>query len=439
MLKLVGRFFGHKEELSSLISKIGITSAVTKFSIEEGKVDVQMKLDADYRKNRTALLNNIKTLQWVVDCKISVAPAEEQKTKDLGNLKNVKNIIAVASCKGGVGKSTVAVNLAFSISLLGYKVGIFDADIYGPSLPTLVNAEKNYLESPEENPKAILPIVFNGVKCMSYGYAAANKRAIYRGPIVSALTQQLLFNTLWGDLDYLILDTPPGTGDIQITLCQELPISSVVIVTTPQKLSFVDVVKGIEMFDDLKVPTVAVVENMSYYECSNCSVKHKPFGLGYKDMLVKQFGIKNSFEMPMHPDYSKYGDLGAPLVLVHPTGSSLVSTFLEMARNVITETDAVKNAPKPKVSYSPADSLINIEGVENLSVSPYKLRINCSCAACIDEFSGHKLFKPEQIPKDVYPLKMEPKGNYAVAVTWSDGHRSSLYPYTNLIAIAKSN
>ncbi|CAG9335494.1 unnamed protein product [Blepharisma stoltei] len=437
MLKFARRFFGHKDELASFLSQIGISNSVTKYSIDEGKVEVQLKLDESYRKNRAALLNHIKTLPWVNDCKVTIAPAE-QKTKDYGNLKKVKNIIAVASCKGGVGKSTVAVNLAFSISLLGYRVGIFDADIYGPSLPTLINSPQTYLESPKDDPKSIIPIVYNGVKCMSYGYAAANKKAIYRGPIVSALIQQLLFNTLWDELDYLVLDTPPGTGDIQITLCQELPISSAVIVTTPQKLSFVDVVKGIEMFDELKVPTVAVVENMSYFECSNCKEKHRPFGLGYKDMLVKQFGIKNSFELPMHSDYSKFGDLGAPVVLVHPPQSSLVETFLEMGRKVMQETETVKNIKNPKVWYSPKDSLIYVEQDKELTISPYKLRTSCQCAACVDEFSGVQLFKPEQIPEDVYPLKIEAKGNYAVAVTWSDGHRSSLYPYSNLISIAKS-
>ncbi len=144
-------------------------------------------------------------------------------------------------------------------------MGIFDADIYGPSLPTLLGKENVILESPENKPKEILPVDFEGVKAMSFGFAAKNKRAVMRGPMVSSIVNQLVFQTNWGELDYLVVDMPPGTGDIQITLCQELKFDGAVIVTTPQKLSVVDVIKGVEMFDDLKVPTIATVENMVIY------------------------------------------------------------------------------------------------------------------------------------------------------------------------------
>ncbi|OMJ88005.1 hypothetical protein SteCoe_10161 [Stentor coeruleus] len=423
------------EEISQMIQRLNLTSAVNKVQVFEGNVEIQMKLDQNYRQNRAMVLNSIKNIPWVKDCKISVAPSE-QKAKDMGHLKGVKNIVAVASCKGGVGKSTVAVNLAFSIAKLGYKVGIFDADIYGPSLPTLINF-KSHLESPVDDPKTILPIVYAGVKCMSYGFVSNNKKAVFRGPIVSSLTQQLLYNTLWEDLDYLILDTPPGTGDIQITLCQELPISSAVIVTTPQKLSFVDVLKGIEMFDDLKVPTIAVVENMSYYICGNCKELHRPFGLGYKSMLMKQFGIQNSYEIPMHSDWSKYSDMGSPVILTLPEQSDIVQQFRIIAEDVISETKRCKNTQRPVINYDPKDTMVNVTFHDKtVKISPYKLRTSCNCAGCIDEFSGQKLFRPEQIPQDVYPVKMEYKGNYAVAVVWSDGHRSSLYPFSQLETLA---
>jgi Mrp family chromosome partitioning ATPase/DUF971 family protein len=429
--KIIRRLFSNPDEVAQLLSKLNLTSVVNKLNVKGGEVEIQLKLDQNYRQNRSVILNNINKLDWVKDCKVSVSPAET-KPKDMGHLKSVKNIIAVASCKGGVGKSTVAVNLAFSISKLGYKVGIFDADIYGPSLPTLISTQ-SYLESPADDPKSIIPLMYGGVKCMSYGYASSNKKAVFRGPIVSSLTQQLLFNTIWEDLDYLVLDTPPGTGDIQITLCQELPISSAVIVTTPQKLSFVDVLKGIEMFDDLKVPTVAVIENMAYYKCNKCSELHRPFGLGYKNMLVKQFGIKNSYEIPMHNDYSKYGDLGSPLVLVLPEKSELVENFTQIAKDVIEETKIAKLKSKPIVSYDVKEGVVILSyNNKQKKIKPFHMRNNCNCAACIDEFSGRKLFRPEQIPTDVYPIKIENKGNYAVAVVWSDGHRSSLYPFSQL-------
>lgn len=200
-------------------------------------------------------------------------------------LSGVRNIIAVSSCKGGVGKSTVSVNFAFALSKLGHKVGIFDADLYGPSLPTMINPESAHLFQDEEDSSRIKPIEFSGVKAMSYGFAASNKTAIMRGPMASNLVAQLIGQTKWGDLDYLIIDMPPGTGDIQLTLCQEISLRAAVIVTTPQKLAYVDVVKGIEMFDSLKVPTIGVVENMAYYRCGSCDEKHRIFGAGYTKQL----------------------------------------------------------------------------------------------------------------------------------------------------------
>lgn len=174
----------------------------------------------------------------------------------------MKKIIAVSSCKGGVGKSTVAVNLAFSLQKLGLKIGIFDADIYGPSLPTMINKEDAMIYANKEKPDEIIPIEYDGIKAMSFGFNAQKKAATLRGPIVSSIVSQLITRTAWGELDYLVVDFPPGTGDIQITLCQDVKFDGSVIVTTPQKLSFIDVVKGIEMFDKLKVPTISVVENM---------------------------------------------------------------------------------------------------------------------------------------------------------------------------------
>ena len=159
---------------------------------------------------------------------------------------------------------------------------------------------------------------------MSYGFAASNKTAIMRGPMASNLVAQLVGQTNWEDLDYLVVDFPPGTGDIQLTLGQELRLKAAVIVTTPQKLAYVDVVKGIEMFDSLKVPTIAVVENMAYYKCSSCDTKHRLFGTGYTQQLVDSFGIKNSFEVPILEDISAMSDAGTPFVLTLPESVPVV-------------------------------------------------------------------------------------------------------------------
>jgi DUF971 family protein len=245
--------------------------------------------------------------------------------------------------------------------------------------------------------------------------------------------------TKWGELDYLVIDMPPGTGDIQITLCQEAPLTAAVIVTTPQKISFVDVVKGIDMFTEMHVPTIAVVENMSYFQCPSCTTKHRLFGPGYINQLVSLYGIKNSVELPMDPELAKYSDSGVPLVLVQPESALLPTIFRSLASKVVTEIELAKGKKLPKVVFDPARGRIStsLETGETYAIGPYELRLACKCAACIDEFSGRQMLKPETVPTDVYPLRIEAKGNYAVAMVWSDGHRSSLYPYTELVSLSK--
>ena len=442
MLRLFRRCFSDlksgQAEVEAALQKLQLGPRLTQLKVAEGgNVSVQLKLDQDYRKTRAAVLAALKQVPWVKNPEISVAA--EVKSTGQKKLGEVKNVIAVSSCKGGVGKSTVAVNLAYSLAKLGHSVGIFDADIYGPSLPTLVSPKNTRLLAPESDPKAILPLEFEGVKLMSYGFAV-QKRAVFRGPIVSALTTQLITSTVWGKLDYLVVDMPPGTGDIQITLCQEVALTAAVIVTTPQKLSFVDVIKGIEMFTETKVPTIAVVENMSYFLCGTCQTKHRLFGPGYINQLVNLYGIRNSFELPMDSDLAKYSDAGVPLVLVQPESALLPTSFRHMAQMVAKEVEALRGSKPPKVEFNPGKGsvVVTMETGEVRMVSPYALRQACKCAACVDEFSGHQLFKPEAIPLDVHPLRIEAKGNYAVAVVWSDGHRSSLYPYTSLLSLANT-
>ena len=159
---------------------------------------------------------------------------------------------------------------------------------------------------------------------MSYGFASSGKTSIIRGPMVSNLVTQLVGQTNWGDLDYLVIDFPPGTGDIQLTLCQELNLTAAVIVTTPQKLSYVDVVKGIEMFDSLNVPTVALVENMAYYKCSNCDTKRRIFGKGHTKEIISSYGITNSFEVPIMEEIANMSDSGTPFVLALPDTLEIV-------------------------------------------------------------------------------------------------------------------
>lgn len=382
----------------------------------------------------------LNELPWVTDMMVMLAPPRQVRENPLlaksPGLKSVRHIIAVSSCKGGVGKSTVAVNLAYALSGRGYKVGLFDADIYGPSLPTMVQIENAGLYQEDE---FIIPLAYLGVKLMSFGFIpSASGAAIMRGPMVTQIVNQLLTTTNWGELDYLVLDLPPGTGDVQLTLTQLIPITAAVIVTTPQQLSFVDVVKGIQMFDKLKVPTVAIVENMSYFICPDCSSKHYLFGQGASQRIIGQYGIRNAFEMPVTPELSKCGDGGIPFVLVQPNADA-TRLFLDLADAVHREvTDLEKGLQlRPNVSFKPGAGIeVRLGETACGTIHPAALRRKCRCASCVEEFSGRQILKPEEVADNVYPLRMQPMGNYAIAIQWSDGHSSSIYPYEVLLEMS---
>lgn len=383
----------------------------------------------------------LQSIAWVTDVMIMLSPPRAARENPLASkspgLKDVKYIIAVSSCKGGVGKSTVAVNLAYALSAQGYKTGLFDADIYGPSLPTMVHIDDAALYQQDD---LIIPLAYLGVKLMSFGYvpSAAGQAAIMRGPMVTQIINQLLTTTNWGALDYLVLDLPPGTGDIQLTLTQLIPITAAVIVTTPQQLSFVDVVKGIQMFDKLKVPTIAIVENMCFFECPGCGTKHHLFGQGASRRIMEQYGIRNAFELPIHPELSTSGDSGTPFVLQHRE-TPAARLFGQLADAVAREVDTlvIGNALRPKIFYVPGEGIQVDQGNNRRGIiQSANLRRACRCANCVEEFSGRPLLKPEDVPDNTYPLRMQPMGNYAIAIQWSDGHSSSIYPYETLLTLA---
>lgn len=356
-------------------------------------------------------------------------------------LQQVRNILAVSSCKGGVGKSTVAVNLAYALQKQGMQVGLFDADVYGPSLPTIVRPDSTDLYSRNE---LIVPLAADGIKLMSFGFVptppGGSGAAIMRGPMVTQVINQLLTGTDWGTLDYLVIDMPPGTGDIQLTLTQLIPITAAIIVTTPQELSFVDVVKGIQMFQKLKVPTIAVVENMAYYECGQCGNRDYLFGPGVRNRIIAQFGIRNAFEIPLWSALSRSGDTGRPLVLEQPD-HAVAQTFTALARNADEEIKHLQTAgetPTARFVIGRGVVLTWPDGSEQ-DLDPAALRRRCQCARCIDENTGQPLLDPASIPDDIYPTELHPMGNYAVAIHWSDGHDSSIYPYDLLSRLSEES
>lgn len=248
------------------------------------------------------------------------------------NLPNVKFIIAVASGKGGVGKSTTAVNLALALAQEGVRAGILDADIYGPSQPLMLGAN----ERPQsKDNKMLLPVIRHGIQSMSIGYLVDSKAAmIWRGPMVSMALQQLLHDTQWDNLDYLIIDLPPGTGDIQLTLVQKIPINGAVIVTTPQDLALLDARRACEMFRKVNVPVLGVVENMSIHTCSQCGHQERIFGEGGGQHLADQYQIELLGALPLDKGIREQTDNGIPTVVAEPESYN-TKQYRDIARKVM--------------------------------------------------------------------------------------------------------
>ena len=246
-------------------------------------------------------------------------------------LNGVKKVIAVASGKGGVGKSTTAVNLALALSKIGAKVGLLDADIYGPSIGLMLGVAEN--RRPEiKDGKFFLPIRAHGIETISMSMLVDERTpVVWRGPMASGALQQLLKQTMWSDVDYLIVDMPPGTGDIQLTLSQQVAVSGAVIVTTPQNIALADAVKGIEMFRKVDIPILGVVENMSYFECDGCGKRHHIFDSEGGSQVAGEYDTKLLGAFPLHPTIRTQTDAGDPPVVSAPD-SNIASLYREAAR-----------------------------------------------------------------------------------------------------------
>jgi Mrp family chromosome partitioning ATPase/DUF971 family protein len=430
-------------------------------------------------------------LPWVDSVSVTMTSQPTAANTGEVGLSQVSHIIAVSSCKGGVGKSTTAVNLAFSLQQQGASVGIFDVDLFGPSLPTMVKAEDDIVRFVG---RQVAPLQRNQVKLMSFGFINDDSAAaIMRGPMITQLLDQFLSITNWGALDYLILDMPPGTGDIQLTLTQRLNITAAVIVTTPQELSYVDVVRGIDMFDTVNVPCIAVVENMAYYQLDEENERHgfdvaaleksfvekisaetammsesggpsriellakdlveitlrnKPpqdqkqiriFGPGHTDRLSRQYGIETTFQVPLQDRIAANSDAGTPFVLQYPD-SPISKVYKQLAQSVVQETSKIvygNKANRLELVYNSDQHVIEILGVPDTiseTISTADLRRACRCASCVEELTGKQILLPTSVSEKIKPVSLAPTGNYAVSINWSDGHRS-LYPYRQVRAL----
>lgn len=268
------------------------------------------------------------------DLKVTAKVMEGRSLDGDEFLKGVKNIIAVASGKGGVGKSTVALNLSLALAKTGSKVGLLDADIYGPSIPLMLGMKGTMMEVDQEI-KKLIPPESNGIKVVSFGFFAeqAHQAAIYRGPIISGIVKQFLVDTLWTDLDYLIVDLPPGTGDIPLTLAQTIPITGILVVTTPQEVASSVASKAIGMFEKLNVAMLGVVENMSYFMCPKCDEKHYIFGNGGGEKISEKHNIPFVGAIPLNSGIMEGSELGKPVMITHPDSPS-AEAFTVTAKNI---------------------------------------------------------------------------------------------------------
>ena len=306
-----------------------------KLQLTTGNPDHKNQLQTDIQKVISGNLDSVNlNIDFIGNSAPQGQPQNMQATKPQ-NLSGVKNIIAVASGKGGVGKSTVAVNLAAELSK-NYKVGILDLDIYGPSLPMVTGINETPKITPE---KKLIPIEKFNMKLMSFGFVSGNDApTIWRGPLVSRMTQQFFDDVIWGELDFLILDLPPGTGDIQLTLVQKIALTGAVIVTTPQDLAVLDVQKGADMFKKVNTPVLGIIENMTHFECPHCKQSSQIFaGIG-GDSESKRLDVPLLGSVPLSPDMVKSADNGEPFVL-NFENSTITEVFSEISNQIVKEAD----------------------------------------------------------------------------------------------------
>lgn len=378
-------------------------------------------------------------------------------------LPGIRHIVAVGSGKGGVGKSTVSVNLALALQQLGARVGLVDADILGPSIPVMLGIPTG--QPPAQTPEGrIIPVQRHGLKVMSMGMLTGDDNpAILRGPMVGKYLKMFVGGVQWGQLDYLILDLPPGTGDAQLTLAQSMPLSGVVIVTTPQDVSLKIARRGARMFEKLQVPILGIIENMRTFTCPHCGESTDIFRNGGGERMSRELGVAFLGALPLDADVVSCGDEGRPIVVDQPKSVSS-QVYAAIAAALVEQLDVAVTALKPFVwkwdsnEGAPAwmEGAIRPDGSRNIPIGLLRrdprtlsilwqdghrddfdvrdLRLACHCALCIEEMSGRKLLDPRTVRPDVSPRQIMSIGNYAIGFDWNDGHNSGIHSFNDLRA-----
>ncbi|OII71306.1 MRP like family ATPase [Cryptosporidium ubiquitum] len=471
------------------------------FDPESSKVSFTLELTTpicplkdSFERSCIEIIKSERSYVKEVDIKFTSRPKKKNelisKEKIHENLENVSNIIAVSSCKGGVGKSTISVNIAFTLSQLGAKVGLVDCDLYGPNLEQLIPLEENtvFYKKPSneieeiktnvnkrglsktnslkltnhDSREGFVPLVYKGVQLISYSYLLNAKKHtngtskvsnILRGPIAGSIVTQLITGTVWDDLDYLVLDLPPGTGDIQLSIAQTIAIDGAIIITTPQDLSIADVERGINLFDKLNIPILTVVENMSYFICDGCEKKHEIFSRGDFSLITEKYGLECNFNFPLFSGLSKckfYSNLNEadfPYVIVANKNDNIYLEFVKLSEFIARKLSKNRYSDyKPNFEFDNDRKIVNcqipkdikeiffqdkkVNQLTRFNVSYSEIRQLCRCAICYEP--GKNQFKEIYDPSTLMIDQLETMGSYAITITWSDGH-TSIVSYSNLI------
>ncbi len=390
-----------------------------------------------------------------------VPSASSPSAVSADKLPGIRHIIAVGSGKGGVGKSTVSVNLALALQQLGNRVGIVDADILGPSIPGMLGIPGG--EPPERAADGkMIPAERHGLKAVSMGMLTGDdKPAVLRGPMVGKYLQMFIGGVQWGQLDYLILDLPPGTGDTQLTLAQSMPLSGVVIVTTPQAVALKIARRGLRMFETVQVKILGIVENMRTFTCPHCGENTDIFRHGGGEQMCQELGVPFLGALPLDIDVVICGDEGRPIVAAQPTSVSaqvyaaIATALVDQLRGSVTvlkpfvwKWDSNEGTPawmegaarpagsqKTPIGFlrrDPRTLSILWEDGHRDDFDVRDLRLACHCALCVEEMSGRPLLDPKTIRSDVRPQQIMSIGNYAIKFDWSDGHNSGIYSFESL-------
>ncbi len=375
--------------------------------------------------------------------------------------QDMPRMIAVSSGKGGVGKSTVTANVAVALAETGLRVGVVDADVYGPSIPGMLGLPPG--QKPSQLPSGkVVPAEAHGVKVISMAMLTEDdKPAILRGPMVTKYLQMFVRQVDWGPLDLMLLDLPPGTGDIQLTLAQAFPLDGAVVVSTPQDVSLKIARRGLRMMEQVNVPILGVVENMSGFTCPSCGSVTHIFHQGGGEAIAHDLGVPFLGKVPLDPGIVDSGDDGIPLAKAAPTSPAgiayrqIAATLAGSAGSqagiatpfawTLTE-ETGRPAPAPTTPGAPGDRLAALDQAagglrltwangEAQTLAPRDLRLACRCASCRDEVSGDRLLDPDNVPLDIAITRIWSVGNYALGMAFSDGHDTGIYTFKSLRAM----